>query len=140
MRVQSDARGVENLPIILLLGIVLGACTLGIGARCLANVQNLSKLQQAVDDFNIFVERARIVSAGSEGNIQQIELDLSPGRIVARGQLLQLVIDGEIRKSEVLPLPILVDGHEDCEIINGWYAIELRRNSRGEHFLELRGL
>jgi len=119
---------------------VLGACTLGIGARCLANVQNLSKLQQAVDDFNIFVERARIVSAGSEGNIQQIELDLSPGRIVARGQLLQLVIDGEIRKSEVLPLPILVDGHEDCEIINGWYAIELRRNSRGEHFLELRGL
>lgn len=138
MRVQRDARGVENLPMILLLGVMLGVCTLGIGARCLANVRNLSELRQAVDDFNVFAERARIVSAGGEGNIQQIELDLSPGRIVARGKLLQLVVGDEVRRSEVLPLPILVDGHEDWEVINGRYAIELRRNNRGEYFLELR--
>jgi hypothetical protein len=137
---QRDARGIENLPIILLLGVMLGACTLGIGARCLANVRNLSELQQAVDDFDVFVERARIVSAGGAGNIQQIELDVSPGKIVGRGKLLQLVVGDEVRRSEVLPLPVLVDGHENWEISDGQYVIELRRNSRGEYFLELRGL
>lgn len=140
MGLQRDDRGVENLPIILLLGVMLGACTLGIGARCLANVRNLSELQQAVDDFNVLVERARIVSAGGEGNIQQIELNLSPGIIVGRGKLLQLVVGDEVRRSEVLPLPILVGGHENWKIINGRYTIELQRNSRGWYFLELRGL
>lgn len=137
---QRDAKGVETLPIVLLLGTILGACTLGIGARCLANVQKLAELQQAVDDFNSLVERAMIVSAGSEGSIQQIELDLPTGRIEARGKLLQLVAGDEIWRSEVLPLPILIDGHETWEITNGGYAIELRRDSRGKYFLELREL
>jgi len=137
---QRDARGIETLPMVLLLGTVLGACTLGIGIRCLANVQRLSELQQAVDGFNNFAERARIVCAGGEGNIQQIELDLPTGKIVVEGKLLQLVVRNEIRRSEVLPLPVLVDGNEAQEIINGRYAIELQRNSRGEYFLELLGV
>jgi len=137
---QCDARGIETLPVVLLLGTVLGACTLGIGVRCLAGVQRLSELQQAVDDFNAFVERARIVCAGGEGNIQQIELDLPTGRTIVEGRLLQLVVGNEIRRSEVLPLPVLVDGNEAWEIVNGRYEIELQRNSRGEYFLELRGL
>lgn len=137
---QRDAKGVETLPIVLLLGTILSACTLGIGARCLANVRKLAELQQAVDDFNSLVERAMIVSAGSEGSIQHIELDLSTGRIVVRGKLLQLVVGDEIRRSEVLPLPILIDNHETWEIANGWYAIELQRDSRGKYFLELREL
>lgn len=140
MRLQRDTWGVEALPIMLLLGTVLGACTLGIGIRCLTNAQRLSELQQAVDGFNTLVERARIVCAGSEGNIQQIELDLPTGRIIVEGKLLQLMVDGEVRRSEVLPLPVLVDGHETREIVNGRYAIELQRDSRGEYFLELRGL
>jgi len=125
---------------VLLLGTVLGACTLGIGIRCLANAQELSRLQQAVDGFNAFVERARMVCAGGESNIQQIELDLSTGRMIVEGRLLQLVVGNEIRRSEVLPLPVLVDGHEDWEIVSGRYTIELRRNSLGEYFLELRGI
>jgi len=135
---HRDARGIETLPIVLLLGTVLGACTLGIGIRCLGNVQGLSELQQAVDGFNAFVERARIVCAGGEGNIQQIELDLPTGRAIVEGRLLQLVVGNEIRRSEVLPLPVLVDCHEAQEILNGRYEIELQRNSRGEYFLELR--
>lgn len=125
---------------VLLLGTVLGACILGIGIRCLANAQELSRLQQAVDGFNAFVERARMVCAGGEGNIQQIELDLSTGRIIIEGRLLQLVVGDEVRRSEVLPLPVLVDGHEAREIVSGRYTIELQHNSRGEHFLELRGV
>lgn len=139
MKPQRDAKGVETLPIVLLLGTMLGACTLGIGARCLANVRKLAELQQAVDDFNSLVERARIVSAGSEG-ARQIELDLPTGRIVARGKLLQLVVGDEIRRSEVLPLLILIDSHETWEITNGEYTIELRRDSRDKYFLELREL
>lgn len=140
MGLHRDARGIETLPMVLLLGTVLGACTLGIGVRCLAGVQRLSELQQAVDDFNAFVERARIACAGGEGNIQQIELDLPTGRIIVEGKLLQLVVGDEVRRSEVLPLPVLIDGHGAQEIINGRYAIELQRNSRGEYLLELRGL
>ncbi len=137
---QRDAKGVETLPTVLLIGTILGACTLGIGARCLANVRKLTDLQQAVDDFNSLVEGARIVSAGSKGSIQQIELDLPTGRIVARGKLLQLVVGDEMRRSEVLPLPILIDNSETWEITDGGYAIELQRDSRGKYFLELREL
>ncbi|KUO41365.1 MAG: hypothetical protein AVW06_04585 [Hadesarchaea archaeon DG-33-1] len=137
---QRDAKGVETLPTVLLIGTILGACTLGIGARCLANVRKLTDLQQAVDDFNSLVEGTRIVSAGSEGSIQQIELDLPTGRIVARGKLLQLVVGDEMRRSEVLPLPILIDNSETWEIADGGYAIELQRDSRGKYFLELREL
>ena len=140
MRLQRDSGGIETLPMVLLLGTVLGACTLGIGIRCLTNVQGLSELQQAVDGFNAFVERARIVCAGGEGNIQQIELDLPTGKIIVEGMLLQLVVGNEVRRSEVLPLSVLVDGHGTQEIVNGRYAIELQRNSRGEYFLELRGV
>jgi hypothetical protein len=140
MEAHRDAKGVETLPIVLLLGTMLGACTLGIGARYLANVRKLAELQQAADDFNSLVERARIASAGSEGSIQRIELDLPTGRIVARGKLLQFVVGDEIRRSEVLPLPVLIDGRETWEIANGGYAIELQRDSRGKYFLELREL
>jgi hypothetical protein len=122
----------------LLLGTVLGACTLGIGIRCLASAQKLSGMQRAIDSFNALMERARIVCAGGEGNVQQIELDLPTGRIIIEGKLLQLVIGDEVRRSEVLPLPVLSDGYGVREIVNGRYAIELQSNSRGEYFLELR--
>jgi hypothetical protein len=140
LELHSDARGIEALPMILLLGTVLGACTFGIGVRCLGNVQNLTELQQAVDGFNLFVERAKIVCAGGEGNIQQIDLDLPVGSIVVEGNLLQLVVGNEIRESELLPLPIIVCGYETWKIVNGWYEIELQRNSLGDYYLDLRRL
>jgi hypothetical protein len=125
---------------ILLLGTVLGACTLGIGVRCLGNVQNLTELQQAVDGFNDFVDRAKIVCAGGEGSVQRIELDLPAGSIVVEGKLLRLVVGNEVRKSELLPLPVIVYGYETWKIVNGWYEIELQRNSLGDYYLDLRGL
>lgn len=137
MKLHRDARGIEALPIILLLGTVLGACTLGIGVRCFGNVQNLTELQQAVDGFNDFVERARIVCAGGEGTVQQIELDLPVGSIVVEGNLLQLVVGNEVRRSELLPLPIIVCGYETWKIVNGRYEIELQRNSLGDYYLGL---
>jgi hypothetical protein len=138
VRLRRDAKGIETLPIMLLLGTVLGAYTLGIGIRCLASAQKLSGMQRAIDSFNALVERARIVCAGGKGNVQQIELDLPTGRIIIEGRLLQLVIGDEVRRSEVLPLPVLSDGYGVREIVNGRYAIELQSNSRGEYFLELR--
>jgi hypothetical protein len=140
LKLQRDARGIEALPMILLLGTVLGACTFGIGVRCLGNVQSLTEVQQAVDGFNVFVERAKIVCAGGEGNVQQIELDLPVGSIVVEGELLQLVVGKEVRESELLPLPVIVYGYETWKIVNGWYEIELQRNSLGDYYLDLRRL
>jgi len=140
LKLQRDARGIEALPMILLLGTVLGACTFGIGVRCLGNVQNLTELQQAVDGFNNFVERAKIVCAGGEGNVQQIELDLPVGSIVVEGNLLQLVVGKEVRESELLPLQVIVYGYETWKIVNGCYEIELQRNSLGDYYLDLRRL
>lgn len=140
LKLQRDARGIEALPMILLLGTVLGACTFGIGVRCLGNVQNLTELQQAVDGFNNFVEAAKIVCAGGEGNVQQIELDLPEGSIEVEGKLLQLVIGNEVRESELLPLPVIIYGYETWEIVNGCYEIELQRDSLGDYYLDLRRL
>jgi hypothetical protein len=138
-KLQRDARGIEALPMVLLLGTVLGACTLGIGIRCLGNVQNLTEVQQAVDGFNVFVERVKIVCAGGEGNVQQIELNLPVGSIVVEGELLQLVVDGEVRESELLSLPIIFNGYETWKIASGLYEIELERNSFGDYYIDLRG-
>jgi hypothetical protein len=103
-------------------------------------VQNITDLQQAVDGFNVFVERAKIVCAGGEGSVQQIELDLPVGSIVVEGNLLQLVVGNEVRESELLPLQVIVYGYETWKIVNGWYEIELQRNSLGDYYLALRRL
>jgi hypothetical protein len=135
-----DARGIEALPMILLLGTVLGACTFGIGIRCLGNVKNLTEVQQAVGGFNVFVERAKIVCAGGEGNVHQIELNLPVGSIVVEGKLLQLVVGDEVRESVLMPLPVIFHGYETWKIANGLYEIELVRNSFGDYYLDLRRL
>lgn len=131
---RHDARGVESLPIVLLLGAVLGASTLTIGAACLDQSQRLSVRQRAIDSFNHFVERAWMVSVGGVGNVQLVGLELGDGKLAVDGELVQLQIDGEVVRSDVLPLSISAP---NPELSSGGYLIELKRGTDGECFLEV---
>ncbi|MFQ6129623.1 MAG: hypothetical protein ACE5OT_02290 [Candidatus Hadarchaeaceae archaeon] len=135
---RRDAKGVESLPIVLLLGAVLAASTLAIGTACLDLVQGLRERQRAIGSFNTFVERAHMVSTGGVGNVQQVELELAGGKLVFDANLVQLIYGGEVLRSETLPLPVVWDGGDLIDA--GSYAIELLRGGEGEYFLKLRGL
>ena len=128
-----ETRGFESLPVALLLGILMAACTLGLGFRCIESAQRISRHRQAIEGFNSFIERARMVSAGGLGNGQRVELDLGGGEIVIDSNLVQLWMDGELVRSEALQLPVHA---KDSPLVNGVYAIELKRGIRG-YFLEV---
>ncbi len=132
-----DAKGIESLPVLLLLGTALAACALGLGIESMRRAQSLGERQRAIESFNTFVERARITSAGGLGSEHWVEL--VGGKLVFDANLVQLVVGEEVLRSEVLPLPIVLEGG-DYEIGEGSYAIELRRGAEGGYFLEIRGL
>lgn len=134
-----DAKGVESLPVVLLLGTALAACALGLGVESMTRARSLGERQRAIESFNTFIERARIASAGGLGGEQWVELELVGGKLVFDANLVQLVVGEEVLRSEVLPLPIVLEG-EGYEIGEGSYAIELRRGAEGGYFLEIRGL
>ncbi|MFH1821765.1 MAG: hypothetical protein ABH852_04930, partial [Methanobacteriota archaeon] len=71
-----DDHGMESLPIALLLGTLLAASTVAIGAACLERVQRMGERQRVIDSFDLFVERAEFLSAGGMGSTQLVELDL----------------------------------------------------------------
>ena len=135
---RRDAKGVESLPVVLLLGAVLAASTLAIGTACLDRVQRLGERQRAIESFNTFVERARMASTGGIGSVQQVELELTGGKLVIDANLVQLIYGEEVLRSETLPLPVVLDGG-GFEIGTGSYAIELLRGDEGGYFLEVRG-
>ncbi len=134
-----NAKGVESLPIVLLLGAMLAASTLGIGTTCIDRTQRLDERQHAINSFNSFVERARIISAGGIGSIQQVELELNRGKLVFDAKLVQLTYDEEVLRSEILPLPIVLEGG-GFKIGAGSYSIKLQRDDEYGYFLEVRGL
>jgi len=136
---RRDAKGVESLPVVLLLGAVLAASTLAIGTACLDRVQRLGERQRAIESFNTFVERTRMVSAGGIGSVQQVELELAGGELVVDANLVQLIYGEEVLRSGILPLPVVQEGG-GFEIGTGSYVIELRRDGEGGYFLEVRGL
>jgi hypothetical protein len=125
-----DARGIEGLPVVLIISAVLGACVLGLGVKALTNVQNIASRQRAIESFDSLVEKARHVSFGAPGSWQCIELELLSGKIIGDGRLLQLLIDGEACRVEILPLPMLMGGQSTFELKSGWYVVELCRVSR----------
>lgn len=138
MRLGRDVRGIEGLPVVLLLGVIFGACTFGIGAKCLMRAQNATGEQRAVESFNAFVERARAACMGGVGSTQQIGLELSGGRILIGDRLVQLAVGEEVLRTEILPLPIVSEA--GGELGEGCYLLELKRTTRegvGEFILDL---
>jgi len=131
--------------VVLLLGVIFGACTFGIGAKCLMRAQNSTEKQRAIESFNAFVEQAHATCMGSVSNARQVELELSGGRILIHDRLVQLVVDNESLKTEILPLPILSES--GGELHDGNYLLELKRATRengtlhiNDYYLELRRL
>jgi hypothetical protein len=136
---RRNAKGVESLPVVLLLGAVLAASTLAIGTICIDRAQRIGERQHAIESFNSFVERARMTSAGGIGSVQQVELGLNGGKLVFDANLVQLTYGEEVLRGEILPLPIVLDGG-GFEIGAGSYSIELQRDGEDGYFLEVRGL
>lgn len=118
---KEDNRGVESLPIVMMIGALLAAGTVSIGIEAIGRAQRMSDLQRAVESFNLFVEQSRILCAGGLGESRLVEMELGEGRIALKGNLVQLLVRGTVR-SELLPLPI--SGVEN-ELGNGSYLLRI---------------
>ena len=123
-----DCRGIESLPVVLLLGLVLGASALGLGVSCLQRAKTLADEQRALSDFEEFVLKARQISSGGVGSWQRVRFELPESAIVLEGRLAQLLWKGEVRAAELLPLPV---ASETPRIERGVYLFELRRGTDG---------
>jgi hypothetical protein len=147
--------GVEGLPVVLLLGIILGASALTIGFKALNQAADAEARQRAIRSFNEFVERARIVALGGVGSTQQVELELSGAKMLLNARLVQLVDGDEILKSEVIQLPIVAsvdkfNGGRCSMTLKRATSAELQNNELvralidngalrlGDYFIELR--
>jgi len=142
----EGARGVESLPMVLIISIALGTFALTFGIRSMAHVEDLLDDQKAIESFEALVEHAYLASFGGVGSKQSFELDLPGSEILVRGRLVQLKVENEIRKSKILPLPIILDGFQiGSSIQSGSYILELQRTSSdldaagvGDYFLCMR--
>ena len=144
---RLDARGVESLPVVLVLSVALGALAIGIGSRSMTQTKGILEEQRALESFNVLIEQARATSFGGIGGERRFDLDLSGSEILVDGRLVQLRIDGEIRRSELLHVPILSGGRENMELRSDSYSLILRRAAssygpvaEGDFFLELEGV
>ncbi len=131
-----DKRGVESLPMALLLGTMLAASTVAIGAACLERAERMSERQRMIDSFNAFVERAQFLSAGGVGSIQAVDLDLGGGWIRVEGKCVQLLNDNSVLRGELVPLEISVEGNL---LRSGSYIMRVVRDSDGSFFLAVEG-
>jgi hypothetical protein len=136
---RRESAGIESLPVVLLLGTVLATCALGLGVEAMTRAQSLGERQREIESFNTFAWRARMAGAGGLGSEQWVELELAGGKLVVDANLVQLVVGEEVLRSEVLPLPVVLDGG-DNKIGGGSYAIKLQRGSTGGYFLGVRRL
>jgi len=147
--------GVEGLPVVLLLGAILGASALALGFKAMSQAADTWARQRAIRSFNEFIERAQIVALGGVGSTQQIELELGGTQMIFDGRLVQLVDGDEILRSEVIQLPIVasidrLDGGRcsmtlkratNDELQNNELVIALVDNGAlqlGDYFIELR--
>ncbi len=129
MQSRREMRGVEGLPVVLLLGAILGASALALGFKAMGRAADAETRQQVIRSFNEFTERVRIVSLGGVGSVQQVELDLSGAQILFDGRLVQLVDGDEVLKSEVIQLPIVASMNR---LDGGRYSMALKRATNDE--------
>ncbi len=115
---------------VLLLGAIFGACTLGLGFRALTHAADAGARQRAIRSFDTFIERARITSLGGAGSAQPVELELPDSHMLIDGKLIQLMAGEEVLRSELLPLPALTEIGLGGRLTSGRYLIELKRATR----------
>jgi hypothetical protein len=156
MQLRHDVWGIEGLPVVLLLGTILGASALTIGFKTLNQAADSEARQRAIRSFNEFVERARIVVLGGVGSTQQVELELSGAEMLLNARLVQLIDGDEILKSEVIQLPIVAsvdrfNGGRCSMTLKRATSVELQNNELvralidngalrlGDYFIELKG-
>lgn len=124
---RRDSRGMESLPVIIMIGAILAAGTVSIGIEAISRAQRMSSQRRAIEGFNLFVEQSCILCAGGLGDSRLVDIELGDGLIVLKGNIVQLLIGGTVR-SEVLPLPILAS---ENELRSGSYLLRVCREGSG---------
>ena len=155
MRLGREMRGIEGLPVVLLLGAILGASALVLGFKAIGRAADTEARQRAIRSFNEFTERTHIVALGGVGSTQQVELELEGTQMIFDSRLVQLVDGDEILRSEVIQLPIVasidrLNGERCSMILKRATNDELQNNELvralvdngalrlGDYFIELR--
>ncbi|MEM3420784.1 MAG: hypothetical protein QW315_00800 [Candidatus Hadarchaeum sp.] len=128
----KESRGVESLPVVVMLGAIMAAGTVALGIETISRAQRMAQFQRAVESFDLFVEQCRLLCAGGLSDSRLVEIELGDGKIALKGNLVQLFIEGTVR-TELLPLPIF--GGEN-ELRSGSYLLRICQQN-GVFFIKI---
>jgi hypothetical protein len=120
-----DVRGIESLPIFLLLTAFLSVTTAGLGLKAVEMFETKRDEQICLHEFCEFLEKAREVCYGAG----EAKVTLSRAEIVLRGNLVLLN-----RPPRVESLPVSFS--RDAVLKEGVYTISLKKTNSG-WFLEI---
>ncbi|MEA1905232.1 MAG: hypothetical protein U9M97_05095, partial [Candidatus Hadarchaeota archaeon] len=71
-----DVRGVESLPIVLIISLALGTFAIALGMKSMVRVRSLLGDQQAIESFDTLVEYVYSIGFGGVGGKRSFELEL----------------------------------------------------------------
>ncbi|MGC8817466.1 MAG: hypothetical protein ACP5PX_06680 [Candidatus Hadarchaeum sp.] len=132
----KDTRGIESLPVIIMIGAMLAVSSVSIGIDVINRTQRMIDRQRAINSFNLLVEQSQILCAGGVGNSKIVELQLGDGIIILKGNLVQL-LSGDSIRTELLPLPISAD---ENELRSGFYLLMICQGVDGRFFIKIEGI
>jgi hypothetical protein len=118
-------RGVESLPVLLLVGGILSAVAAGLGVRAVDTFNQKRDEQVSLQEFQEFTEKARAVCFGAG----ELQVTITKAEIVLRGAVAQLCSPP---RAESLPVPFSRNG----VLKEGTYTIRLKKIEEG-WFLEV---
>ncbi|KXB02405.1 hypothetical protein AKJ45_02010 [candidate division MSBL1 archaeon SCGC-AAA261F19] len=123
LRAESD--GVVGLPIVIILCAFLSVLVLGLGMRGLDRAKRLVNDQRAIQSFDKLVEGSTELSYGGVGVKKRIRLELPNSRIHVDGRLIRLRKDNQLKRIEILPLPLRKGFRDEFFIKSGIFQLEL---------------
>lgn len=132
-REALDSSGMESIPVVLMLGVLGAALTLGIMVSGIDMAQRERDRLSAISGFDEFVSRVSLLCSGGEGSSAVCELEIGGGKVEVEGRKLKLVLDGEEMRSALIPVPFEPPARE---LRGGVYLITLVSQG-GEEMIRL---
>jgi hypothetical protein len=121
-----DLKGIESLPVFLLVTATLSTLVVGTGVRMVEIFDEKRDEQISLDEFQKFVEKARSVCYG----LGEVQVTLSKAEILLDGKFAKLLSPPRV---ESLPISFF----ERLVLKRGTYTIRLRKDGGG-WFLEVK--
>ncbi len=126
---KKQAKGIADLPIVIILCVFLAALAAGLSTRGMTQVKRLEKKQKAIQSFNELVETCQNLNYATVGEKQNLSLNLNYSKIQISEKIAQLKNESETLKTHRLPLPLIYAAQDNYSLQSGDFQVKLAASS-----------